>query len=245
MSSGKQIGELSGIGAGRATRRALVFGLPLLLAACAPGSRVDQTQFVFGQSRRQVRHPATGKSGIAPEYLDMYGEIDDGRFVVDALDFNEVDPDYLRALVPYRGPEAPGTIVIDPAERYLYLVREGGMAIRYGVGVGREGFAWHGRATIKRKAMWPTWTPPHEMTLRDAEAAKWAGGMPGGPDNPLGARALYLYQGNRDTLYRLHGNNDPSSIGKAVSSGCIRLLNQDIIDLFNRVPEGTQVVVLG
>jgi lipoprotein-anchoring transpeptidase ErfK/SrfK len=124
-------------------------------------------------------------------------------------------------------------------------VRDDGTAIRYGVGVGREGFGWHGRATVRRKAEWPTWTPPHEMTLRDHEAAKWASGMPGGPENPLGARAMYLYQGDRDTLYRLHGNNDPSSIGKAVSSGCIRLLNHDIIDLFNRVPVGTPVVVLG
>lgn len=227
-----------------ATRRALLIGLPLTLAACAPGSRVGQLRLVDPRMP-PVKHPAHGASGVAPEYLQMYGEIDDGRFVVDALDFNEVDTNYLRSLVPYRGPEAPGTIVIDPSERYLYLVREGGMAVRYGVGVGREGFAWHGRATIKRKAMWPTWTPPREMTLRDSEAAKWASGMPGGPDNPLGARALYLYQGDRDTLYRLHGNNDPSSIGKAVSSGCVRLLNQDIIDLFNRVPIGTQVVVLG
>lgn len=227
-----------------ATRRAVLLGLPLTLAACAPGSRFDQSRFTYGGSRERVRRPATG-TGVAPEYLSMYGELDDGRFVVDALDFNDVDADYLRSVVSYSGPERPGTIVIDTSERYLYLVREDGSAIRYGVGVGRDGFRWKGRATIRRKAEWPTWTPPHEMTLRDAEAAKWAGGMPGGPENPLGARAMYLFQGDRDTMYRLHGNNDPSSIGHAVSSGCIRLLNHDIIDLYRRVPIGTPVVVLG
>ncbi len=229
---------------GTATRRGLIFALPLALAACAPGSRIERTRFDFGGSR--FRRPvAAGPQGISAEYLSMYGEMDDGRFVVEALDFTQVDPEYLRAVVRYDGSERPGTIVIDTAERYLYLVRDDGTAIRYGVGVGREGFGWHGRATIKRKAEWPTWTPPREMTLRDEEAAKWASGMPGGPDNPLGARALYLYQGDRDTLYRVHGNNDPSSIGKAVSSGCIRLLNHDIIDLHRRVPPGTPVVVLG
>jgi lipoprotein-anchoring transpeptidase ErfK/SrfK len=138
----------------------------------------------------------------------------------------------------------PGTIVIDTATKYLYLVVNGGKAMRYGIGVGRQGFSWAGTAKIRRKAKWPTWTPPAAMVARDEFAAKWAGGMPGGPANPLGARALYLYKGNRDTLYRIHGTTVPSSIGRAVSSGCIRMLNADVADLYDRVPLGTEVVVL-
>ena len=150
---------------------------------------------------------------------------------------------YRRQIVGDPTGEAPGTIVVDPGKRHLYLVMENGRAMRYGVGVGREGFGWSGAATIKRKAKWPTWTPPKEMQERDPQARKFANGMPGGPTNPLGARALYLYQGNRDTLYRIHGTNEPQSIGRAVSSGCIRLLNADVIDLYDRVPIGTRVVV--
>ena len=229
----------------RWSRRAFLGALPMALAGCAVGGRVETLTVETDASGMKMHRRSRGVGmGIAPEYVSMYDQIDDGRFVVDPLDFDEVDPDYLRALVPYRGPERAGTIVVDPAERYLYLVRDDGQAVRYGVGVGREGFGWTGRATIQRKAEWPTWTPPREMTLRAAEAAKWAAGMPGGPENPLGARALYLFQGNRDTLYRIHGNNDPSSIGQAVSSGCIRLLNHDVIDLYRRVPVGTPVVVL-
>ena len=134
--------------------------------------------------------------------------------------------------------------MVDVAARHLYLIEDRGRAIRYGVGVGREGFAWSGEARIGRKATWPTWTPPAQMIRRDPSLAQHAGGMPGGPANPLGVRALYLYQGKRDTLYRLHGTNEPASIGKAVSSGCINLLNRDAIDLYERVPVGTKVVVV-
>ncbi|TBW40016.1 L,D-transpeptidase [Siculibacillus lacustris] len=220
---------------GRTTRRALLVGAMAALAAgCTP--------VIYAE---RYRLEAGGPHRGADSYATIYGPIDDERFPLDALDLSEIDPEYLRQVVAFNGPERPGTVIVAPSERHLYLVLEGGRAVRYGVGVGREGFAWSGRATIRRKAEWPTWTPPHEMTLRDPEAAKWASGMPGGPDNPLGARALYLYQGDRDTLYRLHGNNDPSSIGKAVSSGCIRMLNHDIIDLYRRVPVGSPVVVTG
>jgi len=116
-------------------------------------------------------------------------------------------------------------------------------AISYGVGVGRFGFTWRGVATVGRKSEWPRWIPPAEMVARDRYAAKYADGMPGGPDNPLGARALYLYSGNRDTLYRIHGTREPWTIGRAVSSGCIRMLNEDVIDLYNRAPIGTKVIV--
>src|SRR5262249_52899179 len=119
-----------------------------------------------------------------------------------------------------------------------------GRAIRYGIGVGREGFAWSGAATVKSKQEWPKWFPPADMMARDPRAAPWADGMPGGLQNPLGARALYLWQGDKDTLYRIHGTNEPWSIGRAGSSGCIRMFNQDVIDLYDRVPEGSRVVVL-
>ena len=154
------------------------------------------------------------------------------------------DRKYQRQIVDYEGSEPEGAIVVDPDQRFLFLLLGGRTALRYGVGVGREGFGWNGRATIRRKAEWPVWTPTKNMIRRDPKLARWARGMPGGPGNPLGARALYLYQGDRDTLYRIHGTNEPGSIGRAVSAGCIRLLNDDIIDLYARVPLGTEVLVL-
>ncbi len=223
----------------RLTRRAALLGLPLFLAGCTATTRFE-TIHLSTDIRRAFR-----AGDVAADWERIYAGGFDGGFEIEPLDFSLIDDQYLRHWVWYDGREAPGSIVVDPEDRFLYLVQEGGRAIRYGVGVGREGFGWSGRATVGRKSVWPTWTPPREMTLRDAEAAKWAGGMPGGPENPLGARALYLFQGSRDTLYRIHGNNDPSSIGTAVSSGCIRMLNQDIVDLHRRVPVGTPVIVLG
>lgn len=164
-------------------------------------------------------------------------------FPIKPVSLKKIPPEFHRQLVPYDGPENPGTVVVDPAARHLYHVQEGGEAIRYGVGVGRAGFAWSGVAEITLKRRWPRWVPPKEMVARDENAAKWANGQPGGPDNPLGARALYLYANGVDTLYRIHGTNDPSSIGKAKSSGCVRMLNQDIAELFLKVPLHTQVVV--
>ena len=160
------------------------------------------------------------------------------------------DPAFARAVVSQQFREPPGTVVVDPGNHFLYLVQNNGQAIRYGVGVGGEGFGWSGTATIHSKQEWPDWYPPPEMLERKPEIREHkvqlpSGlGMHGGPDNPLGSRALYLWQGNKDTLYRIHGTNEPWSIGHAVSSGCIRLLNQDIIDLYDRVPEGTRVIVL-
>lgn len=154
---------------------------------------------------------------------------------------NEIPEQFRRQLVPFVSNETIGTIVVDPGARFLYLTRENGTALRYGIGVGRAGFLWSGRARIGRKAEWPTWTPPEEMRLRQPDLPE---SMPGGPENPLGARALYLFEGNRDTLYRLHGTSELHSIGQAVSSGCVRLLNQDVIDLYRRVPVGTNVVVI-
>ena len=142
-----------------------------------------------------------------------------------------------RQVVQFSGSEAPGTVVIDTANTYLYYALGGGRAIRYGIGVGREGFTWSGVETIARKAEWPDWIPPAEMVARQPYLPRW---VAGGPGNPLGARALYL--GN--TAYRIHGTNQPSTIGGHVSSGCIRMLNEDVMDLFERVQVGTKVVVL-
>jgi len=154
-----------------------------------------------------------------------------------------VAPQYRRRRVRYASKEKPGTIIVDTSDRYLYVVEDNGMATRYGVGVGRAGFAWSGRARVGRKAEWPTWTPPPQMIRRQPELKKYAGGMKGGPNNPLGARALYLYRGSRDTMYRLHGTNQPGSIGRAMSSGCIRMLNSDVEHLYARTKVGTPVVV--
>jgi lipoprotein-anchoring transpeptidase ErfK/SrfK len=152
-----------------------------------------------------------------------------------------VDPAFLPALVNDPTGEAPGTIVVDTGSRYLYYVLPEGKAQRYGVGVGREGFGWSGRVRIGRKAEWPTWTPPAAMRKRQPHLPV---SMVGGPNNPLGARALYLYDGGRDTLFRIHGSNEPWTIGHRVSSGCIRMRNEDVIELFSRVSVGTRVVVL-
>jgi lipoprotein-anchoring transpeptidase ErfK/SrfK len=148
-----------------------------------------------------------------------------------------------KKVVPLRTSEVPGTIIISTRQRKLYYVLADGKAISYGVGVGRWGFTWRGVAKVGRKAEWPDWHPPKEMVARDPLAAEFANGMPGGPNNPLGARAMYLYQGSQDTLYRIHGTREPWSIGLAVSSGCIRMLNDEVIDLYNRVKVGTKVVV--
>jgi lipoprotein-anchoring transpeptidase ErfK/SrfK len=166
------------------------------------------------------------------------------RFPISTEDYRKVGTEYLPQMVTYVTTEPPGTIVVDTDNRFLYLVLGSNQAKRYGIGVGRDGFAWSGTATIKRKTEWPAWFPPKAMQARDREAARWRKGMPGGPRNPLGARALYLYKGEVDTLFRIHGTRDPGSVGRAVSSGCIRMLNADIIELFDSVPIGTKVVVL-
>lgn len=165
-------------------------------------------------------------------------------FPVLPIDKSNIPTRFQRQQVEYAGEQQPGTIIVDPANRLLYFILPGNQAVRYGVGVGRAGFAWSGDAHIGMKRRWPRWLPPEEMLYRDAHAAEWVNGMPGGPGNPLGARALYLYADGKDTLYRIHGTNDPSSIGKAMSSGCIRMLNEDVADLFGRVQVGTHVVVL-
>jgi len=149
----------------------------------------------------------------------------------------EPEPQFRRQEVDYTGPEAPGTIVVDTPDRFLFLVEPEGKALRYGIGVGRPGFEWSGVKRISRKSEWPDWTPPAQMLLRRPDLPRR---MAGGPGNPLGARALYL----GSSLYRIHGTNEPSTIGHNVSSGCIRMMNEDVIDLYDRVPVGAKVIVL-
>ena len=211
---------------------------------------------------RAMAGPTAGKTAAAPAKPALapaaytaatghYGPVLGEPFPVPAVNLSQIDPAFLIKEVAYTGAEQPGTIVINPSIRYLYFVQDGGRAIRYGVGVGREGFGWSGTATIKSKQEWPDWYPPAEMIARQPElqakmSALQSGlGMPGGPGNPLGARAMYLWQGNKDTLFRVHGTVEPWTIGKRVSSGCIRMINQDAIDLYDRVALGTQVIVLG
>jgi lipoprotein-anchoring transpeptidase ErfK/SrfK len=177
-------------------------------------------------------------------FADMYGPLPDERFPIPAVDLEEIDERFLRRIVPNTTGERAGTIIVDTRRRHLYLTIDDGHAIRYGVGVGREGLAWSGRAIVGRKVEWPRWTPTAAMIAREPERnARWAGGMEPGLGNPLGARALYLYRDGRDTLYRIHGTNEPWSIGQNVSSGCIRMINQDVIDLHRRVPNGSPVIV--
>jgi lipoprotein-anchoring transpeptidase ErfK/SrfK len=160
---------------------------------------------------------------------------------VDALDSEAAQSQRTMRVVANPTSEPPGTIVVDTASRHLYYVVADGRALEYGIGVGREGFAWKGLAAVGRKAEWPRWIPPADMLKRRPDLPT---SMDGGLENPLGARALYLFKGKTDTLFRIHGTNEPDSIGKAVSSGCIRMMNGDVMDLYNRVPVGTRVVVL-
>ncbi len=184
----------------------------------------------------------------APLRPAMYDAMPFERFPVPAVDVSVVDPLYWRSVVDNTTGEAPGTLVVDTPAKFLYLTRDDGSAVRYGIGVGRDGFAWAGRARVQYKRKWPRWTPPDEMVARQPELEPYSianGGMDPGLDNPLGARALYIFQDGVDTLYRLHGTNEPASIGRAVSSGCIRLLNQDVIDLYDRVPDRAPIRVIG
>ena len=189
--------------------------------------------------------PALGRQ-YAALHAPVYGE----PFPIPAVRLSDINPAYLPTAVIYPTQEPPGTIVIDPQNHFLYLIQGGGRALRYGVGVGRQGFGWAGIATIHDKQEWPDWYPPKEMIERRPELRRQVSelqsglGVPGGPRNPLGSRAMYLWQGNKDTLYRIHGTVEPWTIGQSVSSGCIRMINQDVIDLYLRAPLGAKVLVL-
>lgn len=185
------------------------------------------------------------KPKVHPADAERYAAVETEQFYVPAVSLKHLKPQYMRQFVDYETNEMPGTIVIDPHNKYLYLVQEGGKALRYGVGVGKAGLEFTGTANIGYKRQWPRWTPTQDMIKRNPELYKpLAAGMEGGEKNPLGARALYLFKDGKDTLFRIHGTNEPWTIGQAMSSGCIRLINQDVIDLYSRIPNDTKVVVL-
>lgn len=201
----------------------------MALAACSTTSRV-------------IEQPAQPQ--FDPFYVNMYGPLPNEKFPVPAIDLRYLKPEYYRRVVDDPTGERPGTIVVDTASRYLYLVREGRQAIRYGAGIGRAGFEWSGRGYINHKREWPVWTPPSAMIQREPHLEQWRNGQPGGLDNPLGARALYIFENGRDTIYRVHGSGEAWTIGDAVSSGCVRLLHHDVIDLYDRVSQGTPILVV-
>lgn len=200
-------------------------------------------------SRRDVM--LGGLAAITTAVLGCDAEAASSYFAGTAVDngvtyrrtnFDKIDKVWRRQVVKYFSSEPAGTVVVDTIHHFLYLVVENQTAMRYGVGVGREGFKWYGRASISRKALWPQWVPPPEMLERKPDLPPFIAG--GAPDNPLGPRALYLYRGRADLGYRLHGTLEPWSIGSDVSSGCIRMFNEDVIDLYQRCPIGTAVQVL-
>ncbi|TCD13409.1 L,D-transpeptidase [Oricola cellulosilytica] len=220
------------------SRRSFVSGTACLSALTLAGCQTAQSP---------VDVSPAPKPAVSPAAVTAYRAMPEERFPVPAVDPSKVPSKYHRQQVVYATDEAVGTIIVDTNTFFLHLVQENGMAMRYGVGLGRAGFEWSGRARVAWKQEWPKWTPPAEMIERQPELEKWSaanGGMPPGPTNPLGARALYIFKGNVDTLYRVHGSPEYWTIGKAVSSGCVRLIQQDIIDLYSRVPGQAPILVI-
>jgi lipoprotein-anchoring transpeptidase ErfK/SrfK len=218
------------------SRRGFLAGASGLLALAAAGCATTAPR---------PEQTASLPPPIPDDVVMMYRAMPEEQFPVPAVDLRYLRPEYYRRRVSYATVEHPGTVVVDTVNRYLYHVEENGMAMRYGVGIGRAGFEWSGRGHVAYKRAWPVWTPPTEMIARQPELEQWRRGQPPGLDNPLGARALYIHEGNRDTIYRIHGTEEAWTIGDAVSSGCVRLIHQDVIDLADRVRPGSPIVVLG
>ena len=224
------------------SRRSLVLGtlsLAATLAGCAaPSSKA--LSVVPTSARRELGPPSQ------EEMAARYAALEDASHQLPAVPFQQIDPKLYRQRVENTTGEPAGTVVVDVPSRFLYVTEPGGTAMRYGVGLGRAGFSWEGEGVIQWRQKWPRWKPPAEMIARQPELEKFSvenGGQEPGPENALGARALYIFQNGEDTLYRLHGTKDWKSIGKAVSSGCVRLINQDVVDLYNRVPLKARIVV--
>ena len=236
-------------------RFAFALCVPLALAGCVTGNtptpsteptKAVPTKPVTTTPLAPLPPQASLDFKRDPSDAENYAAIEDDQFTIPPTDVKKIDPAFLRRTIDYSSSEAPGTIIVDPGKRYLYLILGGGKAIRYGVGVGREGFGWTGEAYIRSKQEWPKWFPPADMRARQPDLQKFAppNGMPGGLSNPLGARAMYLWQGDHDTYYRLHGTTEPESIGKNMSSGCIHMINQDAYDLYSRAAVNAKVIVL-
>lgn len=222
---------------GHIRRRSIlrVSGGALLFSGLGPSLAVAAREPVLEPSQPSEREMAA-----------RYAAMIDGGHKVPSIPYRKINPRFYRQRVKNTTSEPAGVLVVDVSQRFLYLTEPGGTAMRYGVGIGRAGFAWSGEGEIQWRQKWPRWTPPAEMIVRQPELRKYSyanGGQAPGPENPLGARALYIFQNGQDTLYRLHGTADWRSIGNAVSSGCVRLLNQDVIDLYERVPSKARIIV--
>lgn len=222
-------------GTARIARRSVLLGIgALALSGCVSTAK----------QAAPVAQPVTPPKRVTPL---MYQAMPDERFPIPAVEIARLDERYWRTEVDYPTSERPGTLIVDTPNKYLYHVKPNGRAVRYGIGVGRDGFSWAGRAIVAYRREWPRWTPPDAMVARQPELEPYSianGGMGPGLKNPLGARALYIHQNGKDTLYRVHGSPEASSIGKAVSSGCIRMVNQDIVHLHSEVRDGSPIVVI-
>jgi lipoprotein-anchoring transpeptidase ErfK/SrfK len=222
----------------RFDRRFFLTGSAAMLASALAGC--SATTGTMAKSRAS----STAVTTVPADVTLMYGAIYDDRFPIRASNMALVPERFWRQEVTDPTGEPAGTVVVDTTNRFLYHVGVGGRAMRYGVGIGASGFAWSGRAHIAYKREWPTWTPPSDMIKRHPELEIYRRGMEPGPDNPMGPRALYIHKGNQDTLYRIHGNSDERTIGQAISSGCVRLLPQDIIHLHDNVRSGSPLLVI-
>jgi len=211
------------------TRRFFLAAAPFGLAGCAQTGKA----------------PSAATPSLTARLAGPYGEFEDNGITVPEIDLEDVDPKFLRQSVEYTGKQAPGTIIVDTPNRHVYFIRPDQKATRYGCGVGRAGYEFKGGGFIGRTAIWPRWAPTSNMIAAMPERYRpLAGGMQGGIENPLGARALYIWRDGAETNYRIHGTAEPETIGTAVSSGCIRMFNHDVIDLHRRVQAGAKVVVI-
>jgi lipoprotein-anchoring transpeptidase ErfK/SrfK len=227
------------------SRRTLLTGIgAAALSGCSPTLEMPTLGLDDMTTGSIPTRPSIGiDSGVTSPDL-MYASFADEGFVLPEIPYDKLPREHRRQIVVDPTGEQPGTIVVVLSEHHLYYVLPGQEAIRYGVGIGRDGFRWQGRANIQYGKKWPVWTPPAEMIARKPELEKWRNGQPGGLDNPLGARALYIYQNDADTGYRVHGSPEWWTIGQAMSSGCVRMINQDVIDLYARVHGKTPIVVV-
>ncbi|QND50456.1 L,D-transpeptidase (plasmid) [Phyllobacterium sp. 628] len=231
------------------SRRSFLTGLSIIgaaaVSACAqlPKQSLEVADSLNPPMPEQTPAP-TVVAPAKPEYVSMYQAVEEDGYKLPAIPFAKVNEKFLRQVVDDPTGEKPGTIVVNTVDKFLYLVLKDGKAMRYGVGLGRQGYSWKGRAIVQWKRKWPTWTPPSAMISRDPKLEKWRQGMPPGVSNPLGSRALYIFKDGQDTLYRIHGSPDWKSIGKSASSGCVRMFNQDVIDLYDRVPGKAPLLVI-
>jgi len=231
------------------SRRTFLVGSSLFaaaaLSACSETTRPALAGAAFPKPPTPAEQPPIVEvASRDPDYMSMYAAREDGGYQLPAIPFDKVDRRLLRQVVDDPTGEPAGTVVVNTGEKYLYWVLKNGKAVRYGVGLGRQGYSWKGRAVVQWKRKWPTWTPPDAMIKRDPKLEKWRQGQPPGLKNPLGSRALYIFKDGVDTLYRIHGSPEWRSIGTSASAGCVRMFNQDVIDLYERVPSKTPLLVI-